>query len=84
MTRLALVSLRYAALSLIAAALLLPIWWLLMSSFRPAEEIFRYSGVFGPAHLPARASDARQLSTDFRRFVSALAVQLAVRRGGDW
>ena len=48
MTRLALVSLRYAALSLIAAALLLPIWWLLMSSFRPAEEIFRYSGVFGP------------------------------------
>jgi ABC-type glycerol-3-phosphate transport system permease component len=56
MTRLALATLRYAALSIIAAALLLPIWWLIISSFRPAEEIFRYSGVFGlrtfaPEHL---------------------------------
>jgi len=40
-------ALRYAALSLIAAILLLPIYWLIMSSFRPADEIFRYAGAFG-------------------------------------
>jgi ABC-type glycerol-3-phosphate transport system permease component len=38
--------LRYAALVLIATILLLPIYWLIMSSFRPAEDIFRYAGQF--------------------------------------
>ena len=39
--------LRYIALSLVAAVLLLPIYWLIMSSFRPADEIFRFAGTFG-------------------------------------
>lgn len=39
--------LRHAALCAVAAILLLPIYWLIMSSFRPADEIFRYSGAFG-------------------------------------
>ncbi len=43
----ALVALRYGALSLIAALLLLPIYWLIMSSFRPAGDIFRFAGTFG-------------------------------------
>jgi multiple sugar transport system permease protein len=38
--------LRYAALVVIATILLLPIYWLIMSSFRPAEDIFRYAGQF--------------------------------------
>lgn len=42
-----LVILRYAALSLIAAILLLPIYWLTMSSFRPADDIFRHASSFG-------------------------------------
>ena len=39
-------TLRMVALVLIATVLLLPIYWLTMSSFRPAEDIFRYSGQF--------------------------------------
>jgi ABC-type glycerol-3-phosphate transport system permease component len=39
--------LRYAALAAIALALLLPIYWLIMSSLRPADQIFRYAGEFG-------------------------------------
>lgn len=42
----ALAVLRYAALVLIATALLLPVYWLLMSSLRPADQIFRHSGAF--------------------------------------
>lgn len=47
--------LRYAALSLVAAILLLPIYWLIMSSFRPADEIFRFAGSFGIDTLVPRA-----------------------------
>ena len=39
--------LRTTALVVIAAALLLPIYWLIMSSFRPADQIFRHAGTFG-------------------------------------
>jgi ABC-type glycerol-3-phosphate transport system permease component len=39
-------TLRYAALVLIATILLLPIYWLIMSSFRPGADIFRYAGTF--------------------------------------
>ena len=39
-------TLRYAALILLAAVLLLPIYWLIMSSFRPGADIFRYAGTF--------------------------------------
>ena len=42
-----LVFLRYAALVLIATVLLLPVYWLLMSSLRPADQIFRHAGTFG-------------------------------------
>jgi ABC-type glycerol-3-phosphate transport system permease component len=37
------VALRYAALVLVATALLLPIYWLIMSSFRPGGDIFRHT-----------------------------------------
>ncbi|KAB2849969.1 MAG: carbohydrate ABC transporter permease [Hyphomicrobiaceae bacterium] len=39
-------ALRYAAIAFIAAFLLLPIYWLIMSSFRPAGDIFRHAGQF--------------------------------------
>ena len=42
-----LVVLRYAALIGVATALLLPVYWLIMSSFRPADQIFANSGRFG-------------------------------------
>jgi len=45
---------RYAALVLIATALLLPIYWLIMSSFRPADDIFRYAGTFSLETLVPR------------------------------
>ncbi len=38
--------LRYAALVLVATVLLLPVYWLLMSSLRPADQIFRHAGTF--------------------------------------
>jgi ABC-type glycerol-3-phosphate transport system permease component len=39
-------ALRMTALVLIAAVLLLPVYWLLMSSLRPADQIFRHAGTF--------------------------------------
>ena len=42
-----LAGLRLVALVVIAAVLLLPIYWLILSSFRPAEQIFRHAGTFG-------------------------------------
>ncbi len=50
----ALVALRYSALCLIAALLLLPIYWLIMSSFRPAGDIFRFAGAFSMETLVPR------------------------------
>ena len=38
--------LRHVALVAVAVTLLLPIYWLIMSSFRPGEDIFRYAGTF--------------------------------------
>ena len=38
--------LRYAALVLIATALVLPVYWILMSSLRPADQLFRHAGMF--------------------------------------
>ncbi len=43
----ALVILRYAALVLVATVLVLPVYWILMSSLRPADQIFRHAGTFG-------------------------------------
>lgn len=37
------VGLRYGALVIVATLLLLPIYWLIMSSFRPGGDIFRYA-----------------------------------------
>jgi ABC-type glycerol-3-phosphate transport system permease component len=41
-----LTSLRYLGLITIAGILFLPIYWLIMSSFRPSEDIFKYSSTF--------------------------------------
>lgn len=41
-----LVVLRYATMCVIAAILLMPIYWLTISSFRPAEDIFRHASTF--------------------------------------
>jgi len=49
-----LATLRYTALVLLATALLLPIYWLIMSSVRPAEDIFRYAGTFSLETLVPR------------------------------
>jgi ABC-type glycerol-3-phosphate transport system permease component len=40
-------ALRYAALVLVATVLVLPVYWILMSSLRPADQIFRHAGTFG-------------------------------------
>lgn len=56
-TSLPLVLLRYAALSLIAAILMTPIYWLIMSSFRPAEDIFRHASLFSlDTFIPRRVT----------------------------
>jgi len=49
--RLALATLRYAALVAVATLLLLPIYWLVMASFRPSADIFATSSSFGWATL---------------------------------
>ena len=41
------VALRYGGLILVATVLLLPIYWLIMSSFRPGGDIFRYATEVG-------------------------------------
>jgi ABC-type glycerol-3-phosphate transport system permease component len=80
--------LRHAALVLIAAVLLLPIYWLVMSSFRPAEDIFRHAGQFSlqtlvPAQLTLENYRAI-LAAEFPRavfnslFVSATTVALGI------
>lgn len=42
---------RYAALVLVATLLLLPIWWLLVSSLRPSADIFRHAAEVGLATI---------------------------------
>ena len=39
--------LRYTALVLVTTALVLPVYWILMSSLCPADQIFRHAGTFG-------------------------------------
>lgn len=48
-------ALRYGALVLIALVLLLPIYWLLMSSLRPGGDIFRHTSDFSLQTLVPRA-----------------------------
>lgn len=38
---------RYTALTVIFVVLVLPLYWFIMSSFRPVEDIFRYANDFG-------------------------------------
>ena len=40
-------ALRYIALVLVATVLVLPVYWILMSSLRPADQIFRHASTFG-------------------------------------
>ncbi|MCS6779849.1 MAG: carbohydrate ABC transporter permease [Geminicoccaceae bacterium] len=49
--RVVLALLRYSALVLVATLLLLPIYWLVVASFRPAADIFATSSSFGLATL---------------------------------
>ena len=46
---------RNAAVVLILVVLLLPIYWLIMSSFRPGDEVFRYTTQFSLDTLVPRA-----------------------------
>ena len=57
-----------SALMLIALLLLLPIYWLIMSSFRPAGDIFRYRG-----HSSASRRSSRQRLTleNYQKIFSA-------------
>jgi ABC-type glycerol-3-phosphate transport system permease component len=64
---------RYAALVLVATVLLLPIYWLIMSSFRPAADIFRHTTeVSWRTLVPTRLSlehYATMLASDMPRAV---------------
>jgi multiple sugar transport system permease protein len=81
-------TLRMSTLVLVATVLLLPIYWLIMSSFRPPEDIFRYSGQFGIDTLvPSRltmANYAQIMAGGFARslfnslFVATATVTLGV------
>lgn len=83
-----LTGLRYLALITVAVVLLLPIYWLIMSSFRPAEQIFANAGRFGLGTLiPSELTldNYRQILTgDFPRalfnsiFVSFTTVALGI------
>jgi ABC-type glycerol-3-phosphate transport system permease component len=46
--------LRHAVLVIVAVILLLPIYWLILSSLRPAEDIFRHSAAFSLETLVPR------------------------------
>ncbi|MBL8589782.1 MAG: carbohydrate ABC transporter permease [Methylobacteriaceae bacterium] len=80
--------LRYATMSLIAAILLTPIYWLIISSFRPADEIFRFAGTFSLETLVPRRltldNYAQIFASSFPRslfnslFVAAATVALGV------
>jgi ABC-type glycerol-3-phosphate transport system permease component len=62
---------RYATMTALAVLVLLPLYWLLISSVRPAGDIFRYAGAFGlRTLLPDRftaANYAQLLHGDFAR-----------------
>ena len=69
-----LAALRYAAIALVAAFLLLPIYWLIMSSFRPAGDIFRHAGQFSLETLVPQ-----RLTLENYRQVAAGGFPLALR-----
>ena len=72
--------LRCIALVLIATVLLLPIYWLIMSSFRPAGDIFRYAGQFSLETLVPQRLTLENYQQIFAASLPARAVQLAVRQ----
>lgn len=59
-------ALRYLGLVLIATVLLLPIYWLILSSFRPGEDIFRYATEIGWQTLLPRRLDLEHYRTMLR------------------
>ena len=69
-----LAALRYAVIALVAAFLLLPIYWLIMSSFRPAGDIFRHAGQFSLETLVPQ-----RLTLENYRQVAAGGFPLALR-----
>jgi ABC-type glycerol-3-phosphate transport system permease component len=71
--------LRYATLILVALMLLLPLWWMLISSLRPAEDIFRHAAAFGWRTLwPDRLTLEHYGSALSRGYVLALGNSLLV------
>jgi ABC-type glycerol-3-phosphate transport system permease component len=73
---------RYAAMISLAVLVLLPIWWLLISSLRPAGDIFRYGSNFSWRTLvPVRLTGENYtalLTGDFPRAIgNSLFVSLA-------
>lgn len=81
-------ALRYGAMGGLAVLVLLPMWWLLVSSVRPAGDIFRYGGQFSWRTLvPDRLTAENYVALwgeDFPRalgnslFVSIATVALAL------
>lgn len=79
---------RYATMIAVALIAIIPIYWLVMSSFRPAADIFRYAGTFDWRTLiPTRLTFENYIkmaSGDFPRavanslFVALTTVVLAV------
>lgn len=71
--------LRYATLTVVAAALLVPLWWMLISSLRPADDIFRHAATFGWGTLvPERLTLQHYLTALNRGYVLAIGNSLFV------
>ncbi|MYZ48455.1 carbohydrate ABC transporter permease [Propylenella binzhouense] len=70
---------RYAALTLIFVVLILPLYWFVMSSFRPVEDIFRYANDFGIRTLvPTRITLQNHIAVFRSEFTRALFNSLFV------
>lgn len=70
---------RYIALTVVFFALALPLYWFVMSSFRPAEDIFLYANNFGFRTLvPTRVTLDNHIAVLRSEFVTALINSLIV------
>lgn len=73
---------RYATMAALAVATLLPLWWLLESSVRPAGDIFRYGSQFSwRTVVPNRLTLANYAALLNEDFPHALANSLLVSFG---
>ncbi len=73
---------RYATMATLAVLVLLPIWWLLISSLRPAGDIFRYGSNFSWRTLvPDQVTPENYLALARGDFPRALGNSLFVSLG---